>query len=98
ASTRTGAQATADGDLWLLVGGGSQRTVTQLALPRTSRANGAALRQTTHGTVRGPAAIGSAALNQAGTRAAIGVATSGRITVFGPGGSTNTVGYPSPPG
>lgn len=98
ASTKAGAQASADGDLWLLLGTGRRRTVTQLALPRASHENGATLRRVAHGTVRGPAALGSATLGASGARSAIGVATSDRITVFGPDGSTRTVGYTPPAG
>lgn len=94
-STAPGATASANGDLWLLAGTGPSRTIRQLSLPPDS-STGVTLRSVDHGTVSGTAAIGTAHTSAGDV---VGVASSDRITVFGPGGKTPlTVGFPAQAG
>jgi hypothetical protein len=93
-STAAGANASANSDLWMLVGSGSSRTVRQLVLPKGSNA-GVGLTQRDHGTVSAAAAIGVATVNADGTGGqAVGVADSRGVRVFEPSGGSTTVPVP----
>lgn len=91
-STEPGASASAGGQLWLLAGSGTQRTVRQLSLPAGSN-TGATLTPTDRGTVNGVAAIGTATDGKGGS--AVGVASADRIQVFGKSGDPSTVHFPA---
>ncbi|MDT4904499.1 MAG: hypothetical protein QOH52_2515 [Pseudonocardiales bacterium] len=97
-STAPGAAASANGDLWLLVGPAGQQTIRQLSLPSGSSA-GATLASADHGTVGGPAAIGSATAGTDGSGpSVVGVASANQIQLFRNGTSVSTVRYPAPAG
>lgn len=84
-STAPGGAASADGDLWLLVGGTStagHHTIRRLTVPPGSSA-GATLSPSDEGHTNGPAAIGTATSAPDGTGAtAVGVASPGRIALY----------------
>lgn len=91
-STAPGGAASANGDLWLLAGGsgdGGTRTLWQLRVPRGSSA-GATLHSIDHGTVDGPAAVGTA--RSAGATS-VGVASADGIDVFAPDGTSRTAAF-----
>jgi hypothetical protein len=98
-STAPGGAASANGDLWLLVGGsgkGGLRTIRQLRVPADSSA-GATLLATDHGRVNGPAAIGTAGTSVDGTgHGVVGVASISRIDLFAPGVSKRTATFQAP--
>jgi hypothetical protein len=87
-STASGGAASANGDLWLLVGGsatGGLRTIRELTVPAGSSA-GATLVQSDHGEVNGAAAIGTATSGTDGSGSTVvGVASTSRIDLFAPG-------------
>jgi hypothetical protein len=102
AGTAPGAAVSADGDLWLLVGGtgdGGHRTIRQLQVPAGSSA-GAALVRTDHGTVDGPAALGVASTGSTtGTGGdVVAVAGTDRVRVFPATGDPRTARYRAPAG
>ena len=100
-STAPGGAASANGDLWLLVGGsgdGGLRTIRQLRVPANSSA-GATLLASDHGQVNGPAAIATAGTGPDGTgRGVVGVASVSRIDLFAPGTGERTATYVAPDG
>ncbi|MDT4911137.1 MAG: hypothetical protein QOC66_265 [Pseudonocardiales bacterium] len=100
-STAAGAAAAADGDLWLLVGGTAgtgPRTIRQLTVPADSSA-GAELTSSDHGSVDGPAAIGTATTGRDGSGPTVAaVASDDRIRVFPPGADPQTLTYRAPAG
>jgi hypothetical protein len=100
-STEPGGAASANGDLWLLVGGtgtGGLRTIRQLRVPADS-STGATLLASDHGRVNGPAAIGTAATGtDSSGSGVVGVASVSRIDLFAPGSSEQTATYPAPDG
>jgi hypothetical protein len=79
-TTAPGGAAAANGDLWLLLGAGPNRSIRQLRVPSNSEA-GVALTSTAQGSVVGPAAIGTATTDNAGD-AVVAVASSNRIQLF----------------
>jgi hypothetical protein len=101
ASTAPGGAASADGDLWMLVGGsgtGGLRTIRQLRVPAGSSA-GAELLLSDHGRVNGPAAIGTAGDGADGSGPdVVGVASVSRIDMFAPGSTARTAAYQAPEG
>jgi hypothetical protein len=82
--------ANADGNLWLLTAAaGDIRRITELSVPPGSNA-GVTLTATAHGTVSGPAAVGSATVNADGTGGDVAaVASAGSVRVFGTSGSSD---------
>ncbi|HKC26796.1 MAG TPA: fibronectin type III domain-containing protein [Jatrophihabitans sp.] len=102
-STAPGGAVSANGDLWLLVGGTSAagtHTIRRLTLPPNSSA-GATLTPSDEGRVTGPAAIGTAVNPSDGTGATtVGAASAGRITLFTPGSASaqTPVRYRAPAG
>lgn len=82
--------AGADGGLWLLTqAGGRGRAITQLTVPPGSNP-GVTLTPTPHGTVSGPAAVGTATRNFDGTGGDVpAVASAAAIAVFRNGVRTN---------
>jgi hypothetical protein len=101
-TTDPGGAASANGDLWLLVGGagdGGSRTIRQLHVPSGSSA-GATLARIDHGQVNGAAAIGTVTPSGAsGSAQTVAVASDSRIDVFTPGASKpRRVSFPAPPG
>ena len=98
-STKPGGAASANGDLWLLVGGtgdGGLRTIRQLRVPADSSA-GATLLASDHGRVNGPAAIGTATSRSgAADSGVVGVASVSRIDLFAPGTSDRIATYKAP--
>ena len=100
-STAPGGAASANGDLWLLVGGSGTdglRTIRQLRVPADS-SSGATLLASDHGRVDGSAAIGTAATGVGGADSAVvGVASVSRIDLFAPGSSDRTATYKAPAG
>ncbi|MDT4942823.1 MAG: hypothetical protein QOJ34_2912 [Pseudonocardiales bacterium] len=97
-STAPGGAASANGDLWLLVGRtGSTglRTIRQLQVPVGSSA-GSTLVASDHGRVNGPAAIGTAATGAA--TGVVAVASVSRIDIFGSGTDERTATYAAPDG
>ncbi|MGH8962978.1 MAG: fibronectin type III domain-containing protein, partial [Jatrophihabitantaceae bacterium] len=82
---------TANGDLWMLAGAGSSRTIRQLSLPRGSNP-GATLNTADHGSVNGVAAIGASTANADGSGGdAVAVASAGSIQVFDAVGGSHTL-------
>jgi hypothetical protein len=84
--------ASANGDLWMLTDTGAvngvtqQHTITQLSVPPGSNA-GVTLTAKPHGSVTGPAAVGSATVNPDGSGGDVAaVASSNRVEVFAPSG------------
>ena len=105
-STAPGGAASANGDLWLLVGGsgtGGLRTIRRLQVPTDSNA-GATLLASDHGRVNGPAAIGTASTAsptaaQGGVQpSVVGVASISRIDLFAPGVGARTANFQAPDG
>jgi len=78
-STAAGATASANGDLWLLVGSGGSRTVRQLTLPRRSDP-GVTLASADRATVPGVSSIGVTTGRAGGD--VVAVAAPGRVQVF----------------
>jgi hypothetical protein len=78
-STSPGGAASANGDLWLRVGSGATRTITQLTLPRGSNA-GVALHRADRGHVPATSAIGVTTGRAGGDVVAVGSPT--RVQVF----------------
>ncbi|HVU92137.1 MAG TPA: fibronectin type III domain-containing protein, partial [Jatrophihabitans sp.] len=92
-TTAAGTAVAADGALWALVGtGGTSRSIRQFTYPADSNP-GVRLTSQSHGAVSGPAAIGTATT---GDGTAVGVATPGRIEIFGP--VRRTVDFLAPAG
>ncbi|HEV7205001.1 MAG TPA: fibronectin type III domain-containing protein [Jatrophihabitans sp.] len=85
-----GSAATADGDLWLLVGEGNSRKIRRLVLPTNSNP-GVTLASTDRGTTPALSAIGTATTTR-GT--VVGVASAGRIQLFR--GDTDVKSVPFP--
>jgi hypothetical protein len=101
-TTAAGGAASANGDLWLLVGGTGDdelHTIRQLHVPSGSSA-GATLASSDHGVVNGPAAIGTATMSASDPSSqAVAVASASRIDLFAPGsGTPQTVSFTPPPG
>ncbi len=100
-STAAGAAAAADGNLWLLVGSatdGGTRTIRELSVPADSSA-GAALTASDHGSVPGPAAVGTATTGRNGSGpTVVAVAGGNRLRLFAPGAGPRTLRYPAPAG
>lgn len=95
-STAPGASASADGDLWLLVGSGGSRTVRRLHLPADS-SPGVTLASSDHGRVPAVSAIEATATGGASADAgpaAVGVASAGAIRVV-TATSARTVHFPA---
>ena len=93
-STDPGGAASANGDLWMLVGGsgtGGTRIIRQLQVPPDSSA-GATLLAFDHSPVTGPAAISTAATGADGA-GAVGVASVSRIDVWAAGSTAPTPTY-----
>ncbi len=88
--TRTGAGASANGDLWLLAGSGNRPVLEQLSVPANSNP-GVRLTIKTHGTVDATAGIGVASAVDSDTADVVGVAQPGSITLYLPGGKTKKV-------
>ncbi len=85
--------ASANDDLWLLtdvgplVGADQQHAITQLTLPAGSN-NGATLTSSQHGTVAGPAAVGTATINPDGTGGDVAaVASRTQLQIFAASGT-----------
>jgi hypothetical protein len=101
ATTDPGGAASANGDLWLLVGGtdGGRRIVRQLHVPANSSA-GATLSQSDVGVVNGAAAIGTATVGTADSSTeVVGVASESGIDVYTPGqAKPRSAAYRPPPG
>jgi hypothetical protein len=96
ASTAPGGLASANGELWLLVGtGGAERVIRQLRVPSGS-SSGAVLAASDHGVVSGPAALGTA--TDATGSSVTGVASAGMIRLFPPGAAPRTVHFRTPAG
>ena len=99
-STEPGGAASANGDLWLLVGGtgtGGLRTIRQLRVPADS-SSGVTLLASDHGRVNGPAAIGTASGSDDTRSGVVGVGSVSRIDLFAPGSSDKTATYRAPDG
>jgi hypothetical protein len=101
ASTAPGGAASANGDLWLLVGGSGtrgRRTIRQLSVPAGSSA-GAVLDPSDHDKVNGPAAIGTATMGADGGGATtVGVASNSRIDLFVAGEDKHVATFAGPRG
>jgi hypothetical protein len=96
ASTASGGAASANGDLWMLVGDESGlRTIRRLQVPANSSA-GVTLRASDHGRVNGPAAVGTADTGN-GT-GVVAVASVARLDIFGTGQDERVAGYTEPDG
>jgi Fibronectin type III domain len=83
-STAPGGAASANGDLWLLVGTGGSRTLRQLTLPRGSDA-GVELDSADRATVPSVSSIGVTTGRRGGD--AVAVASADQVRVFDGGGS-----------
>lgn len=95
-STSPGAAAGADGALWLLAGAaGGSRTIREFTVPANSNP-GVALHPTDHGTVSGPAAIGTA--QTADGQTTVGVLSSTGLQLFTDSSGAQTVPIVAPGG
>ena len=87
AATAPGGAASANGDLWLRVGSGAQRTIRQFSLPRGSNA-GVTLHSTDRSRVPAVSAIGATTGRAGGDVVAVGAPN--RVQVFTGGGGPRT--------
>jgi hypothetical protein len=98
-STTPGSAASANGNLWLLIGGApdaTHRTIRELTVPADSSA-GAGLVPDDRGTVTGAAAIDTATPNADGSgNAVVGIASAGRIRIFGSTSPATSVAIRAP--
>ena len=100
-SSAPGGAASANGNLWLLVGSApnaTHRAIRELSVP-TNSSSGAALVATDHGSVTGAAAIGSATESSDGTgNSVVGVASAGRIRIRGSAAGPTSATFSAPKG
>jgi hypothetical protein len=98
-STAAGTAASANGDLWLLVGPPEgERTIRQMRVPPGS-STGATLIPSDRNDVNGVAAIGTATTGEDGSGSTtVGVASLSRIDVFPARGAAKILTYQAPDG
>ncbi len=85
-----GTVASANGELWLLTGAISARSLRQLTVPKNSNL-GVELQSQVRASVTGVAAVGTATTGTDGTGAQlVGLATAGQVEVFSPDGGSHS--------